>query len=63
MNPERDQPPIVLVVEDDPDVRDFAEFIIADDLSFRTLAAATAKEATLFLKEAILFLKEPSLSM
>ena len=52
MNPKRDQPPIVLVVEDDPDVCDFAEFIIADDLGFRTLAAATAKEAILLLEEA-----------
>jgi CheY-like chemotaxis protein len=52
MNPKRDQPTIVLVVEDDPDVRDFAEFIIADDLGFRTLAAATAKEAILLLEEA-----------
>jgi CheY-like chemotaxis protein len=52
MNPKRDQPPIVLVVEDDPHVRDFAEFIIADDLGLRTLAAATAKEAILLLEEA-----------
>ena len=52
MNPKRDQAPIVLVVEDDPDVRDFAEFIIAGDLGFRTLAAATAKEAILLLEEA-----------
>jgi CheY-like chemotaxis protein len=46
------QPPIVLVVEDDPDVRDFAELIIADDLGLRTLAAATAKEAILLLEGA-----------
>ena len=52
MNQKRDQPPIVLVVEDDPDVRDLAEFIIADDLGCRTLAAATAKEAILLLEEA-----------
>ena len=50
MNPKRDQPPIILVVEDDPDVRDFAEIIIAE-LRYRILAAATAREAIALLKE------------
>jgi CheY-like chemotaxis protein len=47
----RDKPPIVLVVEDEPDVRDFAEAIIADELGYRTLAAATAREAIVLLEE------------
>lgn len=48
----RYQPPIVLVVEDDPDVRDFAEAIIVEELGYWILAAATAKEAILLLEEA-----------
>jgi CheY-like chemotaxis protein len=51
MNPRRDQPPMVLVVEDDPDVRDFAAAIISGELGYRILAAATAREAIALLKE------------
>jgi CheY-like chemotaxis protein len=46
------QPPIVLVVEDDADVRDFAEAIIAEELGCRALAATTAREAITLLREA-----------
>jgi CheY-like chemotaxis protein len=51
MRPKHHEPPIVLVVEDEPPVRDFAEGIIAGELGYRTLAAATAKEAIALLKE------------
>jgi DNA-binding NtrC family response regulator len=51
MRPRHAETPLVLVVEDDPDVRDFAEAIIADELGYRALAAATAREAIAFLKE------------
>jgi CheY-like chemotaxis protein len=45
------EPPLVLVVEDKPDVRDFAEAIIADELGYRAVSAATAREAIDLLKE------------
>ena len=51
MKPQRHQPPTVLVVEDEPAVRDFAETVIADELGYRTLAVATAKEALALLGE------------
>jgi CheY-like chemotaxis protein len=51
MRPRHAEPSLVLVVEDEPDVRDFAETVIADELGCRTLAAANAREATLLLKE------------
>ena len=51
MRPKRGQPPIVLIVEDEPVVRDFAETVIADELGYRTLAAATAREAIAFVEE------------
>jgi CheY-like chemotaxis protein len=51
MKPKRGEPPIVLIVEDEPAVRDFAEAVIADELGYRTLAAATAREAIAFLEE------------
>jgi CheY-like chemotaxis protein len=51
MNPKRDQPPTVLVVEDEPDVRDFAEAIIADELGCRTLVASSAREAIAILED------------
>lgn len=51
MKPKRREPPIVLIVEDEPPVRDFAEAVIADELGCRTLAAATAREAIAFLEE------------
>jgi CheY-like chemotaxis protein len=45
------EPPLVLVVEDDPDLRDFVETIIADEFGYRVLAATTAREAIALLKE------------
>jgi CheY-like chemotaxis protein len=51
MRRKRDEPPMVLVVEDEPAVRDYAEAIIADELGYRTLAAATAREAIILLEE------------
>jgi CheY-like chemotaxis protein len=40
----KSQPPLILVVEDEPTVRALAESII-EDQGFRTLSAANAKEA------------------
>jgi CheY-like chemotaxis protein len=51
MKPIGEQPPMVLIVEDDPDLRDFAETIIAGELGYRTLVAGTVREAIAFLKE------------
>jgi CheY-like chemotaxis protein len=51
MRPRSAEPPLVLVVEDESDVRDFAEAIIADELGYRSLSAASAREAIDLLKE------------
>ena len=52
MKPKRGEPPIILIVEDEPAVRDFAEAVIADELGCRTLAAATAREQWPFWRKA-----------
>ena len=44
MNPKRDKPPIILVVEDEATVRALAESIL-ETLGYGALSAATAREA------------------
>ena len=51
MKPKRSEPPTVLIVEDEPAVRDFAVTVIADEPGYRTLAAATGREAIAFLED------------
>ena len=49
MKSERDEPITVLVVEDEPTVRELAESIVADS-GYRTLSAANAREAVALLE-------------
>jgi CheY-like chemotaxis protein len=50
MKSERDKPITVLVVEDEPTVRELAESIV-EDSGYRTLSAATAREAIALLEQ------------
>ena len=51
MNAKRDKrPPTILVVEDEPTVRALAESII-ETLGYRTLSAASAREAIALLEQ------------
>jgi CheY-like chemotaxis protein len=47
----KSKPPVVLVVEDEPTIRALAVSIIEDNLGWRTLSAADAREAIALLEE------------
>ena len=47
----KSKPPVVLVVEDEPTIRALAVSIIEDNLGWRTLSAADAREALALLEE------------
>jgi CheY-like chemotaxis protein len=50
MKSKRDEPITVLLVEDEPTVRELAESIV-EDSGYRTLSAATAREAIALLEQ------------
>jgi CheY-like chemotaxis protein len=47
----RDKSPLVLVVEDQPTIRELAESVIKTTLRYKTLSAATAREAVALFEQ------------